>query len=90
MKKAIIVLLVLVIAFILIVFLPKRVENQKYCSSKDDCVPAECCHAKDCVNLANKPDCRGIVCTMECSPGTMDCGQGYCDCVRNECKAIIG
>jgi hypothetical protein len=56
----------------------------------EDCVPASCCHPTDCVNIANKQDCKGIMCTMECKPGTMDCGQGYCDCVNNECKAIIG
>lgn len=81
----------LVIATVLFALsLFKREEDTKYCQADEDCVPATCCHPDDCVNLANRPDCEGIMCTMECAPNTMDCGQGYCACVDNECRAMIG
>lgn len=59
------------------------------CKEDADCVAASCCHPSDCVNIDNKPDCSGIICTMECAPGTMDCGQGSCVCKNNVCIAEI-
>ena len=89
MKLTILVVVLVTLAFLLIVaFQPK--EDPKHCLRDEDCVPAQCCHPTDCVNVENRPNCEGIVCTMECRPGTMDCGQGYCACVENQCKAIIG
>jgi hypothetical protein len=79
-----------IVSVLLVTFYPRKEEGLKNCLRDEDCVPAQCCHPTDCVNVENKPDCEGIVCTMECRPGTMDCGQGYCACVENECKAIIG
>lgn len=67
----------------------QKIPEEKYCLKDEDCVSAQCCHPTDCVNVDHKPSCKGIMCTMECRPGTMDCGQGYCACVNNECKAII-
>jgi len=67
----------------------QEIPEERYCLRDEDCVPAQCCHPTDCVNIAYKPNCKGILCTLECRPGTMDCGQGYCACVDNECKAII-
>jgi len=58
------------------------------CSADGDCVPAQCCHPTDCVKKELKPDCTGILCTMECAPGTMDCGQGHCACVDNKCVVV--
>lgn len=46
----------------------------------DQCVPATCCHPTQCVRKQFAPNCTGVVCTLECRPGTMDCGQGYCEC----------
>ncbi len=55
------------------------------CQSDTDCVPATCCHSDECVYIAYKPDCKDIVCTGECQPGTMDCEQGSCICENNVC-----
>lgn len=56
------------------------------CQKNEDCVPAACCHPDSCVNKNYQPDCKGIVCTLECRPGTMDCGQGHCVCIDNICQ----
>lgn len=59
------------------------------CSYDSDCVPASCCHASECVPIDEAPDCEGVMCTMECRPGTLDCGQGSCKCIDNKCKAVL-
>ena len=59
----------------------------KACQTDLDCVPAQCCHAADAVNLENAPDCRSTICTMECAPNTLDCGQGSVACVDGACRA---
>ena len=66
-----------------------NIPKEKYCINDNDCVKAECCHAKTCVNIDYKPDCDGITCTMVCEPDTLDCGQGICRCVDNKCRAVI-
>lgn len=58
------------------------------CSVDADCVPASCCHPSTCVPVAQKPDCKDTMCTMNCAPGTMDCG-GRCACEAGSCKAIL-
>lgn len=63
-------------------------ETKAECSINTDCVPAACCHAKECVPRSQAPNCKGMMCTMECAPGTIDCG-GSCQCINNECKAVI-
>jgi len=92
MKQKIFVLIFVLVLLttLIVIFYPKKEENNtKYCKEDGDCHPAGCCHPADCVNVDNKPDCKGIMCTMECKPNTMDCGQGHCACVNNECKAIM-
>ena len=55
------------------------------CDEDSDCVPAQCCHAVDCVIKEKAPDCSRIMCTMECMPGTLDCG-GSCACIAGRCE----
>ena len=56
------------------------------CTADADCMPAECCHAKECVAMANGPEnCADMMCTEECREGTMDCGAGKCACIEGEC-----
>ena len=82
-----------VIGLVLILFIlgctQVEIPEEKYCTEDEDCVPAQCCHPTECVNIDNKPDCEGIMCTMECAPDTMDCGQGRCVCRNNMCVAEI-
>jgi hypothetical protein len=59
------------------------------CAVDADCVPAECCHPKTCVHKDAAPDCRDMMCTMDCRGGTMDCGGGRCLCDGGECRAEI-
>jgi len=59
------------------------------CSADADCVPAECCHPRTCVHRDSAPDCRDMMCTMDCQPGTMDCGGGRCLCRGGKCEAEI-
>ena len=91
MRGVLLLILVITLLILGLVYRGKtsKIPEEKFCLRDEDCVPAQCCHPTDCVNEAYKPRCKGIVCTMECRPGTMDCGQGYCACVENECKAII-
>jgi len=56
------------------------------CSTDADCVPAQCCHATDCVSEVEAPNCAGMFCTEECRGGTIDCGGG-CSCVDGKCNA---
>ncbi|MBN1386417.1 hypothetical protein JW968_05595 [Candidatus Woesearchaeota archaeon] len=63
-------------------------EKTKRCAEDADCVPSECCHATECVHKDFAPDCSGIMCTMNCEPGTMDCG-GRCVCEAGRCTAQI-
>jgi hypothetical protein len=52
-------------------------------------VPAECCHPKTCTHKDAAPDCRDMMCTMDCRGGTMDCGGGRCLCRDGGCTAEI-
>ena len=54
------------------------------CDQDSDCVPAQCCHAADCIIKEKRADCSKSFCTEECRPGTMDCG-GSCACISNRC-----
>lgn len=54
------------------------------CSTAADCVPDDCCHATGCTGKSNAPSCDGVMCTMDCQPGTLDCGGG-CGCVEGKC-----
>lgn len=65
------------------------VPEEKKCTVDSDCVGASCCHASEAVNKAYAPNCQGMLCTMECVPGTMDCGQGKIKCVEGKCEAVL-
>jgi hypothetical protein len=54
------------------------------CDEDSDCVPAQCCHAADCIIKEKRSDCSKVACTMECRPGTLDCG-GSCGCINGRC-----
>ncbi len=54
------------------------------CDEDNDCVPAQCCHAADCIIKEKRVDCSKIFCTQECRPGTLDCG-GRCACIMHRC-----
>ena len=43
-------------------------QPKKYCEKDDDCVPATCCHSKECINKLYQPTCKGIDCTEEDIP----------------------
>ena len=66
------------------------IPTEKQCSRDYDCVPKECCHPTDAVNREHAADCTGLLCTMDCVPGTIDCGQGEIKCVEGECRAVMG
>ncbi|MBU1973768.1 MAG: hypothetical protein KKH52_00055 [Nanoarchaeota archaeon] len=78
-----------IILLLLVVFLVScSVPENKVCTADRDCVPDACCHATDTVNTANKPDCSGLLCTMNCEPGTLDCGQGEIKCLQGSCQVV--
>ena len=54
---------------------------------EEECVPASCCHATECVLKSKAPDCTGLMCTMVCS-GPLDCGAGHCEYVDGECEVV--
>ncbi len=58
------------------------------CTTDDDCVPADCCHANTCVTKDKQPDCASIMCSQECVGQTMDCG-GFCACQNGKCVAEL-
>ncbi|MBS3148512.1 hypothetical protein J4219_06500 [Candidatus Woesearchaeota archaeon] len=61
---------------------------QKECDTAVDCAPSTCCHATTCGPLFAKPSCEGVMCTMNCAPGTLDCG-GSCGCVEGRCVGVL-
>ena len=89
MKKYIIGLLLVMLVLEVACTPTKVIPENKLCAVDTDCVPADCCHAKDSVNLNSAPNCEGMMCTMECAPNTLDCGQGEVKCVEKECKAVM-
>ena len=92
MKEIYFTILLMVILFLFVGCAEEpddTIPEEKNCNVDSDCAPASCCHAASCVNIDLKPDCTGIMCTMDCKPNTMDCGQGKCVCQDNECIAEI-
>ncbi|MCS7123601.1 MAG: hypothetical protein RMJ17_03460 [Candidatus Aenigmarchaeota archaeon] len=86
------IILAFIVAFIIIsskqnINLKIEKGNIYYCEKNEECVPKDCCHSTECVNIKYKPNCEGIFCTMECRT-ILDCGMGYCGCVNNRCVAI--
>ncbi len=55
----------------------------------EECVPASCCHASECVLKSEAPNCSGSFCTMSCEPETMDCGQGHCEFIDGNCSVVL-
>ena len=62
-----------------------EVENNEYIAT---CVPAECCHATECVPEEQAPDCFEVFCSMSCEPGTLDCGQAECKYIDSKCQKV--
>lgn len=90
MKKTHIFMLLTISLFLFLGCKPEvNIPKEKSCNTDADCVAASCCHADSCVNAEFAPDCEGLMCTLECKPGTMDCGQGGCLCQNNGCIAQI-
>lgn len=92
MKRAwwigIIAVLIVIGIIVLLINLQKE-KSPNYCSIDSDCVPASCCHPNSCVAKEQAPQCKGIMCTQVCEPGTLDCGQGSCICENNKCEAVL-
>jgi len=68
---------------ILVTVLPERFPPE--CDDDSDCVPAQCCHAADCIIKEKRVDCSKVFCTQDCRPGTLDCG-GSCACIAGRCS----
>ncbi len=85
MKKEFVLLSLITMLFLLVSCVP----TEKVCKVDSDCVPAACCHSTDVVNKENAPDCNGVLCTMNCEPGTLDCAQGEIKCSSGKCKAVL-
>ena len=89
MKKAVLVILVIVSLFLISCKPNSLVPEEKQCTTDADCVPAQCCHPDDSVNKDHAPQCEGIFCTEECRPGTLDCGQGSIKCLVGACTVVL-
>ena len=90
----VIVVLLAVILIVVVIGIKKSANKVNVnvtgeCSIDSDCVPAACCHPKGCVTKEQQPNCKGMLCTQDCEPGTLDCGQGECKCLNNKCEAIF-
>src|SRR3989344_3039012 len=59
------------------------------CNFDAECVAESCCHPNSCINQNFAVDCSGVICTMECRPGSLDCGQGSCQCINSRCQAVL-
>lgn len=68
---------------------PQQIPAEKQCTQDSDCLPSTCCHPNDAVNKDFTPNCKGILCTQECVPGTIDCGQGEIKCGNGRCKTVL-
>ena len=64
------------------------ISGEKACIIDADCVPKQCCHANECINISHKGVCDEL-CTNECS-SPLDCGAGSCGCVAGTCQVIPG
>ena len=92
--KLLIVILVLLIFLLSIIWIIvkdrgeiEEIINGDICLSDEDCVPASCCHASECVIKEKAPNCERIFCSAVCS-GPLDCGAGSCSCVNNKCEVV--
>lgn len=83
---AAIIIIVAAVGLAILFLAPKAATK---CGFDIDCRPATCCHPDSCVPQPEAPDCAGVLCTMDCRPGTMDCGQGHCECINGDCQAVF-
>lgn len=87
------IILIILIIFIVMGEKKSNSENnqsntsEKECQQDSECVPSSCCHATTCVPKNKTPDCKGMLCSMECS-GPLDCGAGHCGCVNGKCSIV--
>ena len=89
-KLLIVILILIIILGFLIYFIAKEDNKNniiKECVVDSDCVAASCCHANLCVSADKEPDCKGMLCSMECS-GPLDCGAGACRCINGKCDVV--
>lgn len=77
------------VLFLLFLVACSPIPAEKQCITAADCVPAQCCHATDAVNINYAPDCSDIFCTAVCEPSTLDCGQGEIQCIAGECQVVL-
>lgn len=47
-------------------------QEERACTTREDCAPATCCHATDTVNADHAPDCADVMCTEDYHPCTTD------------------
>ncbi|MBM3232743.1 hypothetical protein FJZ18_01085 [Candidatus Pacearchaeota archaeon] len=82
-----ILLALLFFTVLLAVFLSsnKSAPTLDSCEKDSDCVPSSCCHPASCVLKNQAPECKGVICSQECKPGTLDCGQASCSCQNKRC-----
>jgi len=86
----VIIILIIILGFLIYFMLANKKTSTDItteCIEDKDCFAATCCHSSECVSIEKKPNCKGILCSMDCS-GPLDCGAGYCGCVKNKCQAI--
>ena len=56
---------------------------------EEECVPASCCHATECVLESEAPNCSRSFCSMNCEPDTLDCGQAKCEYIDDKCEVVL-
>jgi hypothetical protein len=64
------------------------ISNWDFEDAETTCVPADCCHASECVFENEAQNCSEVLCSTNCESGTLDCGQGHCGIVDGECEVI--
>jgi len=97
MKKAQIAIFVIIAVFLvagilLLVFIKNNnVSAERECERDRDCLPSKCCDADSCAPRDEAPDCKGVSCSPECTPGTytLGCSGGYCSCKNSKCQAVF-
>jgi len=95
-KKLFWIIILLIIALIILIYFiiqnkPNQVVDNNNNNINNDknikCVPATCCHAKECVLSEQAPDCSKAICSMVCS-GPLDCSAGHCEFINNKCEVV--
>lgn len=81
--------MVMILLVLLFILFTACTPSEKQCAVDKDCVPSSCCHPTEAVSKENAPDCRGVLCTADCQPGTLNCNQGEIKCIKNKCTVIL-